>query len=114
MTKQEAIWYLEPIAASASLERYKEALTMALDALREKQERENPKRLTEAELLRLAGPVWCQCKPLEGGTGFWCLCHKGYIIAPSGQTFHIKDIPHWRLFKHKPKEGEADGGRASV
>lgn len=34
MTKEEAIWYLVPIAASASLERYKEALTMAIDALK--------------------------------------------------------------------------------
>lgn len=30
MTRQEAIWYLEPIANSASLERYKEALTLEM------------------------------------------------------------------------------------
>ena len=39
MTREEAIWYLTPIAESASLERYKEALSMAVAALREKEER---------------------------------------------------------------------------
>ena len=35
MTREEAVWYLQPIADSASLERYKEALGMAISALRE-------------------------------------------------------------------------------
>ena len=39
MTREEAIWYLTPIAESASLERYKEALSMAVTALREQEER---------------------------------------------------------------------------
>lgn len=39
MTIEEAIWYLTPIAESASLERYKEALGLALSALRGQEER---------------------------------------------------------------------------
>ena len=39
MTRVEAIWYLTPIAESAGLERYKEALSMAVAALREQEER---------------------------------------------------------------------------
>ena len=39
MTREEAIWYLTPIAESASLERYKEALSMAISALREREQR---------------------------------------------------------------------------
>ena len=39
MTREEAIWYLTPISESASLERYKEALSMAVTALREQEER---------------------------------------------------------------------------
>ena len=39
MTREEGIWYLTPIAESASLERYKEALSMAVAALREQEER---------------------------------------------------------------------------
>lgn len=59
MTREEAIWYLTPIAESASLERYKEALSMAVSALREQEERENPKPLTLDELKLMDGePVW--------------------------------------------------------
>ena len=39
MTREEAIWYLTPIAESAVLERYKEALSMAVAALLEQEER---------------------------------------------------------------------------
>lgn len=35
MTREEAIWYLQPIADGASLTRYKEALNTAISALRE-------------------------------------------------------------------------------
>ena len=41
MTREEAIWYLQPIADSASLERYKEALGMAIAALREQDSNAN-------------------------------------------------------------------------
>lgn len=34
MTREEAIWYLSPIAESAALPRYKEALGMAIAALK--------------------------------------------------------------------------------
>lgn len=39
MTREEAIWYLQPIADSASLPRYAEALNMAISALKEQEER---------------------------------------------------------------------------
>lgn len=35
MTREETIWYLSPIAESAALPRYKEALGMAIAALKE-------------------------------------------------------------------------------
>lgn len=38
MTREEAIWYLEPICNSASLVRYREALGLAIAALREQEE----------------------------------------------------------------------------
>lgn len=38
MTHEEAIWYLQPIANSASLPRYAEALGMAIAAMREQEE----------------------------------------------------------------------------
>ena len=66
MTREEAIWYLTPIAESASLERYKEALSMAVAALREKEERRwipVTERLPEEDgdylvFKRFAGNAW--------------------------------------------------------
>ena len=105
MTREEAIWYLTPIAESASLERYKEALSMAVAALREQEERENPKPLTLDELRKMDWePVWCLCKPIDGGNGFWCICKKGTIIPPSCVRFDVKEIPHWVFLRNKPKE----------
>lgn len=104
MTREEAIWYLTPIAESASLERYKEALSMAVAALREQEERENLKPLTLGELRQTHNPVWCSCELLDGGNGFWCLCINGKIIAPSGDSFDVEEIPNWVFLRNKPKE----------
>ena len=104
MTREEAIWYLTPIAESASLERYKEALSMAVAALREQEERENLKPLTLEELRQTHNPVWCSCELLDGGNGFWCLCINGKIIAPSGDSFDVEEIPNWVFLRNKPKE----------
>lgn len=38
MTKEEAIWYLQPIADSASLPRYAEALNLAIAAMKEREQ----------------------------------------------------------------------------
>ena len=81
------------------------ACALALAALKEKEERENPQRLTIKELNEMDDPVWVSCKTLEGTDGYWCLCNKGVIICPSGQDFYAKDIPHWEFYRHKPKEG---------
>lgn len=70
----------------------------ALQALREKEERENPKRLTIEELMERVDPVWVSCKTLEGTGGYWCLCDKGVIVCPSGMYFDVRDIPHWMFF----------------
>lgn len=104
MTREEAIWYLTPIAESASIERYKEALSMAIAALREQDGRENPKPLTLEELRQTHNPVWCSCELLDGGNGFWCLCINGKIIAPSGDSFDVEEIPNWVFLRSKPKE----------
>ena len=65
MTRKEAIWYLQPIADSASLERYKEALGMAIAALREQETVTNRNGLTNADHIRsmtdeeLASEIMC-------------------------------------------------------
>ena len=76
-----------------------------LAALREQEERENPIPLTLDELRKMDWePVWCLCKPIDGGNGFWCICKKGIIIPPSGVRFDVKEIPHWVFLRNKPKE----------
>ena len=85
------------------------ALTMAIDALREKAEREDPKPLTIEEL-RHGEPVyvvvpgkphrdkWCivdLCSPSPGLHGLEYFCHL-YIVA----------TPAVKVYRHKPKEGQ--------
>ena len=58
MTIKEAINYLQPIAESAALPSYKEALAMAISAMRQQDQKNDP--LTLDELREMDGdPVWC-------------------------------------------------------
>ena len=57
------------------------------------------------ELREMDEPVWCSCKPIEGGNGYWCLCRYGKIVAPSGNIFDVDKIPHW-MFYRRPPEGD--------
>lgn len=63
--------------------------------------------LTPKQLREMNEPVWCSCKPIEGGNGYWCLCRYGKIVTPSGNIFDVDKIPH-RMFYRRPPEGEAD------
>lgn len=63
--------------------------------------------LTLEQLREMDAPVWCACKPIEGGTGYWCLCQRGHVITPAGSIFDVNEIPHWKLYR-RPPEGEAD------
>lgn len=62
--------------------------------------------LTLEQLREMDAPVWCACKPIEGGNGYWCLCQRGHIITPAGSIFDVKEIPHW-VFYRRPPGGEA-------
>lgn len=68
--------------------------------------------LTLEELREMDGPVWCACKPIEGGNGYWCLCRRGKIIAPSGNIFDAEKISHWTFYRRPQvgEEGDADRG----
>lgn len=60
--------------------------------------------LTLEELREMDSPVWCLCKPIEGGNGYWCLCKNGIITTPAGSYYSATEIPHWVFLRHKPKE----------
>ena len=62
---------------------------------------------TPKQLREMNEPVWCSCKPIEGGNGYWCLCRYGKIVTPSGNIFDVDKIPHW-MFYRRPPEGEED------
>ena len=107
MTREEIIHIFENsrlVSEHFDSEAVTAAYIEGLAALREQEERENPKPLTLDELRKMDAPVWCLCKPIEGGNGFWCLCKKGKIITPSGVCYDVKEIPHWVFLRNKPKE----------
>ena len=71
-----------------------EANRAALAALREKQERESPKPLTEEELRGMMGePVWCV---YEGGA-HW------FLVGPSMFTI----LNGFTAYRYKPREVQA-------
>lgn len=92
MTREEAIWYLTPIAESASLERYKEALSMAVAALREQEER---RWIPVTERLPDIGKdVLIYSK--EDGVD---------VDYYGGDMFGYWNVTHWMPLPEPPKEG---------
>lgn len=75
------------------------ACELALAALQDRFARENTRPLTVEELMKRDDPVWVSCKTLEGTDGYWCICQKGVIICPSGQSYDVRDIPHWKFYR---------------
>lgn len=101
----EAIRFFEFFLHSIGRTGYKDkiastvaACELALAALQDRFARENTRPLTVEELIERDDPVWVSCKTLEGTDGYWCLCNKGVIICPSGQSFDVRDIPHWMFY----------------
>lgn len=66
--------------------------------------------LTPKQLREMNEPVWCSCKPIEGGNGYWCLCRYGKIVTPSGNIFDVDKIPHWMFYRRPPEGEEATNG----
>lgn len=91
-----------------------DALLMAIDALREKAEREDPQPLTLEELRQMDGePVWVKTKNAYNGEGECCVVHvlrdrRHFVALIPG----IEDMWHpsshygkeWLAYRHKPKE----------
>lgn len=102
MTREEAIWYLTPIAESASLERYKEALGLALYALREQEER---RWIPVTELLPDPGDrVLCVVKSFAfpGSKYYNILRYDRYGFNENG--IYTDDVTHWMPLPEPPKE----------
>ena len=92
MTREEAIWYLTPIAESVSLERYKEALSMAVAALREQEER-RWMPVTERLPENIANRVLVVCERSNGV--FYAHYEKPFWINPETDKPFISTVTHW-------------------
>lgn len=64
--------------------------------------------LTLDELLQMDEPVWCSVgdTPWIPSGGYWCLCKKGKIIAPSMSLFDVNtlDLNDWVFYRRRPEE----------
>ena len=102
MTKQEAISYLVAMKGENKfVNPYREeALTMAISALREREERENPKPLTIEDLKQLVSRSiwWDWCEEL-------CDVKKGYVNTSSGTYSFEFVVKNGNAYRSKPKEG---------
>ena len=101
--------------AAEELKKYMEAERMAIAALREKAEREDPKPLTLEELRQLEGqPVWIKAKHYGIKADVVRILGK-----EDGDAFIGFEINHrlqengygktWIAYRHKPKEVPEDG-----
>jgi len=74
-----------------------------LDRLAELAEMKKNPLLNLEQLRERDKPVWVRIDELPFG-GYWCLCAKGLIIAPSGNCFNVEEIPKWKFYDHEYKE----------
>ena len=101
MTKQEAISYLDVMMKENKFvyPYREEALTMAISALREREERGNPKPLTIEDLKQSEGRSvwwdWC---------GEYCLCKKEYVVTSNGTFSFNFVVNNGNAYRNKPKE----------
>lgn len=106
MTREEAIWYLTPIAESASLERYKEALGLALSALRE-QELRRWIPVTERLPENIGLYIVIETHWLDGSPGIKIAIWNTADWFTSGRKRKeiTPRVTHWMPLPEPPKEG---------
>ena len=106
MDRAEAIWYLSPIAESAALPRYKEALGMAIAALREQGELESNEPMTVEELREVA-------ESEEYGAHIWVkdLAYHDVIAAVTDRMPPYGVVALWSYGIHEPEFTERNYGK---
>ena len=106
LTRADAIKHLEPyLDNECYTEKHKQAVKLAIDALREQEDRVPAKPLTLEELRLMNGaPVWVH--NLKDGMTFWALAYEDCVwhrwrwgclkYAECGKT--------WIAYRHKQEE----------
>lgn len=80
---------------NADWTRILDASKAALEALKEKQERENQKPLTVEEMWAMLGePVWVEAKNADGG--YWSIVSRTLIGLAGGYTAYRSKPDHFR------------------
>ena len=116
---QQAIAWFENRLSAAVMPGAREMFGIALSALREKQERDNPKPLTLDELREMDGePVWCadgeehSCYCLvnaesedciDSESGAWCFAFYGMTRDGENGLHNMG----WLAYRSKPKEAQS-------
>ena len=104
MTREEAIMALKMMNLVRThpflhWEEMMEVRDMAISALREQEERENPKPLTIEDLKQSEGRSvwwdWC---------GEYCLCKKEYVVTSNGTFSFNFVVNNGNAYRNKPKE----------
>lgn len=91
-----------------------EAFNLAITALQEKAEREDPQPLTIEELRQLdEQPVWVKPEGAKAGYGMWCVVNhnrltrrvEAFIPGIENTWFEGEEYEKtWLAYRHKPKE----------
>lgn len=114
MEIKQAIVVLEQAQAFFGAPETNEAFTLAIDALKEKAERESVKPLTMEQLLKMTGkPVYVVSTGRGTGRPFgeWCVMYNGdALIAGSGYTGWKKSTyrRNWLAYLSEPKGDKAE------
>lgn len=110
-TIEEAIYQIQDhildlYIGDAEHNRVREALNMAIAALQEKLERENPKPLTLEELRQLNAGEVIWHKSLQGLSSNWCVLRHDDINIFKTELTAARYGKTWIAYRHKPKEDE--------
>lgn len=70
----------------------------------------SPLLLTKEQLCAMSvpTPVWFEVQTIEGWPGYWCLCHNGMILTPSGERFPAEHFDSIHIFD-KPADAGSKG-----
>lgn len=117
MTNEEAIAFLEQyINSEVYTEKCISAHEMAITALRSAHAGEPmgyhfpdttkmvPLTLEQLRRMECPTPVWAEVegKTIEGWDGYWCLCHRGRVLAPGNIVMYADSVEGVAFYDYPP------------
>lgn len=104
MNRNDAIKHFEPyLDNECYTDKHRQAVKMAIDALREQEDHAHPEPLTVEELCQMEGePVWVQ--NLKVGKAFWMLAYKDCVSHRWGYLRYLDYGEAWVAYRTKWEE----------